>query len=131
STAVGKNIMKALAGTSKRYTLELGGKSANIILEDAPIDQAVEGTINAIYFNQGHVCCAGSRLFVQEGVASEVVRKLKKRIETLIVGDPLDKNTDIGAINSKEQYDQIRNYCKIGIEEGGEMYQSSVSLPAK
>ena len=98
-----KIIQKALAGTHKKYTLELGGKAANIIFEDATIDQAVEGIINGIFFNQGHVCCAGSRLFVQEGVADLVIRKLKDRMETLIVGDPLDKNTDIGAINSKEQ----------------------------
>jgi len=101
STDVGKQIMKAVAGTSKKYTLELGGKAGNIIFEDAAIDQAVEGIINAIFFNQGHVCCAGSRLFVQESIADIVISKLKDRMETLIVGDPLDKNTDIGAINSK------------------------------
>ena len=100
STDVGKIIQRAIAGTNKKVTLELGGKAANIIFEDAPLDQAVEGIINGIYFNQGHVCCAGSRLFVQEGVYDTVIRKLKDRMKTLIVGDPLDKNTDVGAINS-------------------------------
>ena len=100
STNVGRSIQKSLAGTNKKYTLELGGKAANIIFADAAIDQAVEGIVNGIFFNQGHVCCAGSRLLVQESVADEVVAKLKDRMETLIVGDPLDKNTDIGAINS-------------------------------
>src|SRR5213076_8329 len=103
STEVGKIIQRAVAGTNKKVTLELGGKAANIIFEDAAIDQAVEGIINGIYFNQGHVCCAGSRLFVQEGVFSNVLRKLKDRMDTLIVGDPLDKNSDIGAINSRMQ----------------------------
>jgi aldehyde dehydrogenase (NAD+) len=131
STEVGKLIQKALAGSGKRYTLELGGKAANIIFEDAAIDQAVEGIINGIFFNQGHVCCAGSRLFVQESVLKTVVRKLQDRMETLIVGDPLDKNTDIGAINSKAQLEKIRKYLKIGVNEGGEMYQSSCSVPAK
>ena len=131
STDVGKIIQRAVAGTNKKVTLELGGKAANIIFEDAPIDQAVEGVINGIFFNQGHVCCAGSRLYVQESVAKEVIRKLKDRIETLIVGDPLDKNTDIGAINSKQQLDTIHKYLKIGKEEGSEMYQSSCSLPGK
>lgn len=131
STDVGKIIQKAIAGTGKKATLELGGKAANIIFEDAAIDQAVEGIINGIFFNQGHVCCAGSRLFVQEGVADIVIRKLKDRMETLIVGDPLDKNTDIGAINSKEQLGKINEYLKIGIEEGAEMWQSSCPLPAK
>lgn len=131
STDVGKIIQKALAGTAKRYTLELGGKAANIIFEDAAIDQAVEGIINGIFFNQGHVCCAGSRLFVQESVMKTVVRKLKDRLETLVVGDPLDKNTDIGAINSRMQLDKIKKYLKIGVNEGGEMYQSSCALPSK
>jgi len=131
STDVGKIIQKTLAGTGKRYTLELGGKAANIIFEDAALDQAVEGIINGIFFNQGHVCCAGSRLFVQESVMKTVVRKLKDRMETLIVGDPLDKNTDIGAINSRPQLDKIRKYLKIGVNEGGEMYQAACSLPAK
>ncbi len=131
STDVGKIIQKAIAGTNKKATLELGGKAANIIFEDAPLDQAVEGVVNGIYFNQGHVCCAGSRLYVQESVAKEVIRKLKDRIESLIVGDPLDKNTDIGAINSKQQLETITKYLKIGAEEGSEMYQSSCSLPGK
>ena len=131
STGVGKFIQKAIAGTHKKLTLELGGKGANIIFEDAAIDQAVEGIINAIFFNQGHVCCAGSRLFVQESVADEVIRKLKNRMETLIVGDPLDKNTDIGAINSKKQLETINNYIKIGINEGGEIYQPTCTLPKK
>lgn len=129
STGVGKIIQKAIAGTDKKCTLELGGKSANIILEDAPLDQAVEGVINGIFFNQGHVCCAGSRLFVQESVAEKVIAKLKHRMSTLIVGDPMDKNTDIGAINSKEQLDTINKYIKIGINEGAEMYQSDCQIP--
>jgi aldehyde dehydrogenase (NAD+) len=131
STAVGKIIQKAIAGTHKKATLELGGKSANIIFEDAPIDQAVEGIVNGIFFNQGHVCCAGSRLFVQEGIAEKVIRKLKQRMESLYVGDPMDKNTDIGAINSKQQLDKINKYIQIGIEEGAEMYQPSCDLPKK
>lgn len=131
STNVGKWIQKAVAGTDKKLTLELGGKAANIIFEDAPINQAVEGIINGIFFNQGHVCCAGSRLFVQESVAEEVIRKLKDRLETLIVGDPLDKNTDIGAINSKMQLNKINEYLKIGVNDGAEMYQSSCSIPKK
>lgn len=131
STNVGKWIQKAIAGTDKKLTLELGGKAANIIFEDAPINQAVEGIVNGIFFNQGHVCCAGSRLFVQESVAEEVIRKLKDRLETLIVGDPLDKNTDIGAINSKMQLNKINEYLKIGVNEGAEMYQSSCSIPKK
>ena len=129
STNVGKIIQKSIAGTDKKYTLELGGKGANIVFEDASIDQAVEGIINAIFFNQGHVCCAGSRLLVQEGIADTLVRKLKERMETLIVGDPLDKNTDIGAINSKAQYDRISEYIEIGREEGAEIYQTSNDLP--
>ena len=131
STGVGKWIQKAVAGTDKKLTLELGGKAANIIFEDAPINQAVEGVVNGIFFNQGHVCCAGSRLFVQESVADEVIRKLKDRLETLIVGDPLDKNTDIGAINSKMQLNKINEYLKIGVNDGAELYQSSCSLPKK
>jgi aldehyde dehydrogenase (NAD+) len=131
STDVGKIIQKSLAGTDKKYTLELGGKAANIIFEDAAIDQAVEGIINGIFFNQGHVCCAGSRLFVQEGVAKEVIRKLKDRIQTLIVGDPLDKNTDIGAINSKAQLNKIKSLVQIGIKEGGECWQSECDVPSK
>jgi aldehyde dehydrogenase (NAD+) len=131
STEVGKIIQRAIAGTNKRVTLELGGKAANIIFEDAPIDQAVEGIVNAIFFNQGHVCCAGSRLFIQEGVHDLVVRKLKDRMETLIVGDPLDKNTDIGAINSASQLATINDYIKIGKAEGAEFYQSSCPVPGK
>lgn len=131
STEVGKYIMKSVAGSGKKYTLELGGKAANIIFEDAAIDQAVEGIVNAIFFNQGHVCCAGSRLYVQEGVAEEVISKLQKRMESLIVGDPLDKNTDIGAINSKMQLNKIKKYVKLGKDEGGTIYQSSCPLPEK
>ena len=131
STGVGRIIQKALAGTNKKYTLELGGKAANIIFADAAIDQAVEGIVNGIFFNQGHVCCAGSRLLVQESVADEVVQKLKDRMETLIVGDPLDKNTDIGAINSPMQLEKIESYLEIGQQEGGVMHQSSCALPDK
>ena len=131
STAAGKWIMHELAGTGKRYTLELGGKAANIIFEDAAIDQAVEGIINAIFFNQGHVCCAGSRLLVQEGIADAVIRKLKYRIGTLILGDPLDKNTDVGAVNSREQLNRIEGYLDIGVKEGAEMWQSSCTIPGK
>jgi aldehyde dehydrogenase (NAD+) len=131
STNVGKIIQKAIAGTQKRCTLELGGKAANIIFEDATIDQAVEGIINGIYFNQGHVCCAGSRLFVQESIHDEVIRKLKHRMSTLIVGDPMDKNTDVGAINSKEQLKTINKYIEIGKQEGAEFYQPDCSVPNK
>jgi aldehyde dehydrogenase (NAD+) len=131
STAVGKLIQKAIAGTHKKATLELGGKSANIIFEDAPIDQAVEGIINGIFFNQGHVCCAGSRLFVQEGIAEKVIRKLKQRMDSLYVGNPMDKNTDIGAINSKKQLETINKYIQIGLDEGAEMYQPTCNLPSK
>lgn len=131
STEVGKIIQRAVAGTDKKLTLELGGKAANIIFEDAPFDQAVEGIINGIYFNQGHVCCAGSRLFVQESVYDVVLRKLKDRIETLIVGDPLDKNTDIGAINSRSQLNIINKYIELGKKEGAEIYQSSCNIPGK
>ena len=131
STDVGKIIQKAIAGSGKKLTLELGGKAANIIFEDAPIDQAVEGIVNGIFFNQGHVCCAGSRLFVQEGVADKVIRKLKDRMENLIVGDPMDKNTDVGAINSAEQLKKINDYLKIGINEGAEIYQSTCKIPSK
>ena len=131
STNVGKIIQKALAGTAKKLTLELGGKSANIIFDDAPIDQAVEGIVNGIFFNQGHVCCAGSRLYVQESVADLVIQKLKSRMDSLYLGNPLDKNTDIGAINSKEQLETIHKYIKIGKEEGAEMYQPKCSFPSK
>jgi aldehyde dehydrogenase (NAD+) len=131
STPVGKYIQKAIAGTAKKATLELGGKAAHIIFDDAPIDQAVEGIVNGIFFNQGHVCCAGSRLFVQENIAELVIKKLKRRMDTLIVGDPLDKNTDIGAINSKEQIEKIKQYLNLGIKEGAEMYQSNCQIPSK
>jgi aldehyde dehydrogenase (NAD+) len=131
STEVGKAIQKSLAGRSTKLTLELGGKAANIIFEDAAIDQAVEGIINGIFFNQGHVCCAGSRLLVQESVEQEVVEKLKARMEHLIVGDPLDKNTDIGAINSKAQCERIRDYLKVGQDEGAELFQTKCSVPDK
>jgi aldehyde dehydrogenase (NAD+) len=131
STDVGKLIQRAIAGTDKKITLELGGKAANIIFEDAPIDQAVEGIINAIFFNQGHVCCAGSRLFVQESVYDEVLEKLKHRMNSLNVGDPLDKNTDVGAINSKSQLQTINRYLDLGQKEGAAMYQNNCVLPKK
>ena len=131
STEVGRLIQKSIAGSNKKLTLELGGKAANIIFDDAPLDQAVEGVINGIFFNQGHVCCAGSRLYVQESVYKEVLRRLKDRLETLIVGDPLDKNTDIGAINSKQQLANIHKYLKIGVAEGADMYQSTAPIPTK
>ena len=131
STAVGKQIQKACIGTDKKITLELGGKSANIILEDAPLDQAVEGVINAIFFNQGHVCCAGSRLYVQESIAERVIEKLKFRLQSIYVGNPLDKNTDIGAINSKKQLETIERYISLGLEEGAELYQPSCKMPTK
>lgn len=131
STEVGKLIQRSIAGQDKKLTLELGGKGANIIFEDAPIDQAVEGVINGIFFNQGHVCCAGSRLYVQESIASLFIRKLKDRLATLRVGDPLDKNTDIGAINSLQQLKTIRNYIEIGKKEGADFYESNCLLPKK
>ena len=131
STGVGKIIQKAIAGSGKKLTLELGGKAANIIFEDATIDQAVEGIINGIFFNQGHVCCAGSRLFVQESIADEVRDKLIDRMSTLIVGDPLDKNTDVGAINSKEQLETINRYLEYGVQDGAEIYQTKCALPDK
>ena len=129
STDVGKIIQKSLAGTQKKYTLELGGKAAHIIFDDAAINQAVEGIINGIFFNQGHVCCAGSRLYVQEGVAEEVISKLKDRMDTLIIGDPLDKNTDIGAINSKMQLKKIIEITQSGKDEGGILFQSKCTTP--
>lgn len=131
STAVGKQIQKACIGTDKKLTLELGGKSANIILEDAAVDQAVEGVINAIFYNQGHVCCAGSRLYVQESIAAQVIEKLKFRLQSIYVGNPLDKNTDIGAINSKKQLETIEKYISLGREEGAEIYQPTCQLPSK
>ena len=130
STQVGKLIQKAIAGTQIKSTLELGGKAANIILEDAPIDQAVEGVINGIFFNQGHVCCAGSRLFVQESIKKEVEQKLMARLQTLRVGDPMDKNTDVGAINSKQQLETIEKYLKIASDEGLESFQTDSNLPS-
>src|SRR5436853_5492189 len=131
STSVGKTLTQAVAGTKKKLTLELGGKAANIIFEDAPIDQAVEGIISGIYFNQGHVCCAGSRLLVQEGVFPQVIRKLRDRIATLRVGNPLDKNTYIGAINSRMQLDKICELVDSGLKQGAELVQSNARLPAK
>jgi aldehyde dehydrogenase (NAD+) len=130
STEVGKTIMRSISATSKKSTMELGGKAANIIFKDAPLDQAVEGVINGIYFNQGHVCCAGSRLFVQESVYELILRKLKDRMQSLVVGDPLDKNTDIGAINSKQQLSTINNYIDIGKKEGADIFQLNCDLPA-
>ena len=131
STDVGKIIQKTLAGSRRRLTLELGGKAANIVFADAPLDQAVEGVVNGIYFNQGHVCCAGSRLLVQESVHDEVVEKLKARIETLRLGDPLDKNTDIGAINSPAQHAKIAELVASGVAEGAVLYQQSCALPER
>ena len=131
STEVGKLIQRALAGTGKRLTLELGGKAANIVFEDAALDQAVEGIVNGIYFNQGHVCCAGSRLLVQESVAETIIGKLADRIATLRLGDPLDKNTDVGAINSKAQLAKIRELVACGVEEGAALHQASCRLPEK
>jgi aldehyde dehydrogenase (NAD+) len=129
STEVGKVIQRTVAGTGKHLTLELGGKAANIVFEDAALDQAVEGIVNGIYFNQGHVCCAGSRLFVQESVFEPLLEKLKGRLATLRVGDPLDKNTDVGAINSKQQLQKIEELVESGVEEGAEIYQPSCDLP--
>lgn len=131
STDVGKIIMRSLAGTEKKMTLELGGKAANIVFDDAPLDQAVEGIVNGIFFNQGHVCCAGSRLLVQESIADEVLAKLKRRIAVLRVGDPLDKNTDLGAINSAEQLAKITDLVKSGVEEGAEKHDNGCKLPTK
>jgi len=131
STEVGKAIQRALAGTGRKLSLELGGKAANIVFEDAPPDQAVEGIVNGIFFNQGHVCCAGSRLLVQESVAGTVLTKLKQRLATLRTGDPLDKNTDLGAINSQAQLDKIRELVAGGVAEGATLYQPSCALPAK
>ncbi len=129
STDVGKLLAKSAATTGKKLSLELGGKAAHLVFEDAPIDQAVEGVIAGIFFNQGHVCCAGSRLLVQEGIAKLVLKKLRTRIATLRVGDPLDKNTDIGAINSRSQLDKIRALVDAGVAEGGELIQTPCTLP--
>ncbi|MEP7091539.1 MAG: aldehyde dehydrogenase family protein [Nocardioidaceae bacterium] len=130
STEVGRSIARAVAGTSKRVTLELGGKAANIVFDDAPLDEAVEGIVNGIFFNQGHVCCAGSRLLVQESVAADVLERLKMRMATLRVGDPLDKNTDVGAINSGEQLARIRELADIGEAEGAGRWSPPCDLPA-
>jgi aldehyde dehydrogenase (NAD+) len=129
STAVGRAIARSVAGTDKRVTLELGGKAANVVFEDAPIDQAVEGIVTGIFFNQGHVCCAGSRLLVQESVAEDVLARLKRRMATLRLGDPLDKNTDIGAINSRAQLDRITELVDAGDSEGAERWSPPCELP--
>jgi aldehyde dehydrogenase (NAD+) len=131
STDVGKRIQRSLAGRGKKLTLELGGKAANVVFDDAPLDQAVDGIVNGIFFNQGHVCCAGSRLLVQESVADELVEKLHARITTLRVGDPLDKNTDVGAINSREQLTRITSLVESGEQEGAEKWVSPCPLPDK
>ena len=131
STEVGKGIQRALAGTETRLTLELGGKAANIVFEDAPLDQAIEGVVNGIFFNQGHVCCAGSRLLVQEPVAERLLAKLKRRLQTLRLGDPLNKNTDIGAINSAAQLERIKKLVGVGVKEGAELYQADCELPKR
>jgi aldehyde dehydrogenase (NAD+) len=129
STEVGKAIARAVAGSDKKVTLELGGKAANVLFDDAPLDQAVEGIINGIFFNQGHVCCAGSRLLVQESVYDDVLDRLKRRMTTLRVGDPLDKNTDVGAINSAEQLAKIRELSEVGESEGAERWSPACELP--
>ena len=131
STEVGKAIQRELAGRAVPHTLELGGKAANIVFDDAAIDQAVEGIVNGIYFNQGHVCCAGSRLLVQESIAEPLIARLKRRLSTLRVGDPLDKNTDVGAINSRAQLDRIRELVASGEAEGAELYQPACDLPER
>jgi len=131
STEVGKAIQRELAGRDVSLTLELGGKAANIVFEDCALDQAVEGIVNGIYFNQGHVCCAGSRLLVQESIHDQLVRKLKRRMATLRVGDPLDKNTDVGAINSSAQLERISELVQSGVDEGAELYQPPCRLPEK
>jgi aldehyde dehydrogenase (NAD+) len=129
STEVGKMIARTTAGSKKKVTLELGGKAANIVFDDAPIDQAVEGIVNGIFFNQGHVCCAGSRLLVQESAYDVVIASLKRRLGTLRVGDPLDKNTDVGAINSAEQLARIKELSEVGEEEGAERWSPPCELP--
>ena len=129
STEVGKIIAKQVAGSNKKVTLELGGKAANIVFDDAPIDQAIEGVINGIFFNQGHVCCAGSRLLIQESIHDEFIKKLKRRINTLRLGDPMDKNTDVGAINSADQLAKIKKLVKKGVSEGGELWQPECKIP--
>jgi aldehyde dehydrogenase (NAD+) len=131
STEVGKQIQRALAGTGKRLTLELGGKAANVIFDDAPVDEAVEGIVNGIFFNQGHVCCAGSRLLVQESIFEPVIERLKRRLGTLRIGDPLDKNTDLGAINSAVQLERINELVAAGEAEGAERWQPACRLPER
>ncbi|HET9029192.1 MAG TPA: aldehyde dehydrogenase family protein [Candidatus Aquilonibacter sp.] len=131
STDVGKRIMRSIAGTEKRVTLELGGKAAHIVFADAPMDQAIEGVVNGIYFNQGHVCCAGSRLLVEERVHDEVIVRLTERLQTLRLGDPLDKNTDIGAINSRAQLEKIAELVQSGVDQGATLVQQTCDLPAK
>jgi acyl-CoA reductase-like NAD-dependent aldehyde dehydrogenase len=131
STEVGKEIARAVAGTAKLLTLELGGKAANIVFDDSPIDQAVEGIVDGIFFNQGHVCCAGSRLLVQESIADGLLESLKRRMATLRLGDPLDKNTDIGAINSAEQLAKIRELSDVGEAEGAARWSAPCELPAQ
>jgi aldehyde dehydrogenase (NAD+) len=131
STEVGKAIARSVAGTAKRVTLELGGKAANIVFDDAPIDQTVEGIVNGIFFNQGHVCCAGSRLLVQESIAEELLASLKRRMARLRVGDPLDKNTDVGAINSAEQLARIRELSDVGAAEGAQRWSPPCELPER
>ena len=131
STEVGKQIQRTVAGTGKRLTLELGGKAANVVFDDAPIEAAVEGIVNGIFFNQGHVCCAGSRLLVQESVADAVTERLRDRLGTLRLGDPLDKNTDIGAINSRQQLDKIRDLSQAGEAEGAQRWSPPCELPER
>ncbi len=131
STAVGREIARSVAGSRKKVTLELGGKAANVVFDDAPLDEAVEGIVNGIYFNQGHVCCAGSRLLVQESIADDVMARLRRRLTTLRLGDPLDKNTDIGAINSAEQLDRIRMLSAAGEQEGAERWSAPCELPER
>ena len=129
STAVGKAIARSVAGTSKKVTLELGGKAANIVFDDAPLDQAIEGIVGGIFFNQGHVCCAGSRLLVQENVYDDVIERLKSRMSTLRLGDPLDKNTDVGAINSAVQLARIKELSAVGDAEGAERWSAPCDIP--
>jgi aldehyde dehydrogenase (NAD+) len=131
STEVGKEILRSLAGTGRHVTLELGGKAANIVFDDAPVDQAIEGVVNGIFFNQGEVCCAGSRLLVQESVLEIVVDRLKQRLQTLRLGDPLDKNTDIGAINSSAQLERIRTLTAAGDAEGAKRWSAPCTLPER
>jgi aldehyde dehydrogenase (NAD+) len=131
STEIGRKIARGVAGTDKALTLELGGKAANIVFDDAPLDQAIEGIVNGIYFNQGEVCCAGSRLLVQESIADTVIDKLKDRLATIRVGDPLDKNTDVGAINSKDQLARITELVASGVAEGADLYQPACDLPER